>query len=112
MRRRTKVWLLLLDGLVWAAAVVYLLWFSSDAGPEAVAVRLSVMFTVAAMPLSRLLEGRGKQDRLPLLYVPCMVYCLWFGVWCCIRGQGVGVPFPPLAAWCWGMAARSLRAEE
>ena len=76
MPRKPNVWLLLLDGLVWAVAVFYLLCFSSSTGPEAIVVRLSVMFTVAAMPLARLLERRGKQNCLPLLYAPCMVYCL------------------------------------
>ena len=111
MPRKLNVWLLLLDGLVWAAAGFYLLWFSASAGMEAVTVKLSLMFTVAAMPLACLLEGRGKQNCLPLLYAPCMVYCLWFGVWGCTRGRDVGALFPLLALLCWGMAVRSLRAE-
>ena len=111
MPRKPNVCLLLLDGLVWAVAVFYLLCFSSSTGPEAIVVRLSVMFTVAAMPLARLLERRGKQNCLPLLYAPCMVYCLWFGIWCCTRGRYVGALFPLLALLCWGMAVRSLRTE-
>ena len=110
MSRKLNVWIL--DGLVWAAAIVYLLWFSADPGPEAAAVRLSVMFTVAVTPLARLLERRGKQNWLPLLYAPCMIYCLWFGVWCCTRGKYIGALFPLLATLCWGMAARSLRTTE
>jgi len=35
MPRKPNVWLLLLDGLVWAVAVFYLLCFSSSTGPEA-----------------------------------------------------------------------------
>ena len=43
MPRKPNVWLLLLDGLVWAVAVFYLLCFSSSTGPEAIVVRLSVI---------------------------------------------------------------------
>lgn len=111
MPRKLNVWLLLLDGLVWAAAGFYLLCFFTSAGMEAVTVKLSLMFTVAAMPLARLLEGRGKHNWLPLLYAPCMVYCLWFGIWCCTRRRYVGALFPLLALLCWGMAVRSLRTE-